>query len=183
MCTERHGKTMLRDTYFKPLLGDAGWRPLGRIGAMPGWALTAESCPSMVAYFLLGRSCHCMRLPREPLPSAVPECGDLSGHGIWHFSIVDEPKKTLAFWRAPNDQVCGSLESGAPLLGFCRDGCAVQVRNCMARRCTSTLGSAATLRVNAFAADCKSQSSNSSLTLNCLVLFQSRSNDDTGSVP
>ena len=149
----------------------AGGRPLGRIGAMPGWALTAESCPSMVAYFLLGRSCYCMRLPREPLPSAVPECGDLSGHGIWHFSIVDEPKKTLAFWRAPNDQVCGSLEPGAPLLGFCRETLYIHE------------GSAATLRMNAFAVDCKSQSSNSSLTLNCLVLFQSRSNDDTGSVP
>ena len=106
----------------------AGGRPLGRIGAMPGWALTAESCPSMVAYFLLGRSCYCMRLPREPLPSALPECGDLSGHRIWHFSIVDEPKETLAFWRALNDQVCGSLEPGAPLLGFCRETLHIHVR-------------------------------------------------------
>eukprot|EP00975_Prorocentrum_lima_P024579 5165139-Prorocentrum_lima.AAC.1 len=54
----------------------------------------------MVAYFMLGRTCYCMRLRREPLPSAVPECGDLSGHGIWHFSIVDWRSTS---WILPRD--------------------------------------------------------------------------------
>ena len=80
---------------------------------------------------------------------------------LWPRNIADEPKKIKSV--ALSSLALHFLDSAE-------------------RRFTSTLGSAATLRVNAFAADYKSQSSNSSLTLNCLVLFQSRSNDDTGSV-